>query len=199
MREKRPEKVFRSAAEWRAIVARYKRSGLTQATFCRQEGLALHTFKKHYRHHKEAAPRPGQFFEVVSSVPARKAGRSKWSCPTADACGCEGKAMWSGSGVQRILVYSEPVDMRKAFDGLLGLVKGVLAEDPLSGSLFVFVNRRKTYLKALYWDRTGFCLFAKRLERWRFRFSYEGLKQELSAQVFQLLLEGIELGRRRAG
>lgn len=107
--------------------------------------------------------------------------------------------MWGSPGVRRILAYSEPVDMRKAFDGLLGLVKGILAEDPLSGSLFVFVNRRKTYLKALYWDRTGFCLFAKRLERGQFRLPPNGPKQELSAQVFQLLLDGIELGRRRAG
>ena len=107
--------------------------------------------------------------------------------------------MWQSSSVRRILAYSEPVDMRKAFDGLLGLVKGVLAEDPLSGSLFVFVNRRKNYLKALYWDRTGFCLFAKRLERGQFRLPGGEAKQELSAQVFQLLLDGIELGRRRSG
>jgi transposase len=107
--------------------------------------------------------------------------------------------VWNSPGVRRILAYREPVDMRKAFDGLLGLVKGVLAEDPLSGSLFVFVNRRQTYLKALYWDRTGFCLFAKRLERGRFRLPQEEPKQELSAQVFQLLLDGIELGRRRKG
>ena len=89
--------------------------------------------------------------------------------------------------------------MHKAFDCLLGVVKGVLAEDPLSGSLFVFVNRRKNYVKARYWDRTGVCLFAKRLERGRFRFPQDGAKQELSAQVFQLLLDGIELGRRRPG
>ena len=72
MREKRLGKVFRSAAEWRAIVARYKRSGLTQAAFCTQEGLALYIFKKHYRSHKEAALRLGQFLEVVPSVPAPK-------------------------------------------------------------------------------------------------------------------------------
>lgn len=107
--------------------------------------------------------------------------------------------MWFAPSVRRILAYSEPVDMRKAFDGLLGMVKGVLAEDPLSGSVFVFVNRRKTYLKAIYWDRTGFCLFAKRLERGRFRFPQDGSTHELTAQVFQLLLDGIELGRRRRG
>jgi transposase len=104
--------------------------------------------------------------------------------------------MWRATGVQRILAYGEPVDMRKAFDGLLGVVKGLLEEDPLSGTLFVFVNRRGTYVKVLYWDRTGFCLFAKRLERGRFRFPTTARKQELSTQVFQLLLDGIELGRR---
>ena len=104
--------------------------------------------------------------------------------------------MWFTSEVRRILAYTEPVDMRKAFDGLLGVVKGVLQEDPLSGSVFVFANRRGNYVKLLYWDRTGFCLFAKRLERGRFRFPREERKQELSAQVLQLLLDGIELGRR---
>jgi len=79
---------------------------------------------------------------------------------------------------------------------LLGVVKEVLQEDPLSGSVFVFANRRGNYVKLLYWDRTGFCLFAKRLERGRFRFPREGRTQELSAQVLQLLLDGIELGRR---
>jgi transposase len=51
--------------------------------------------------------------------------------------------MWSVSGVRRILAYREPVDMRKSFTGLVGVVKGVLAEDPLSGTLFVFLNRRQ--------------------------------------------------------
>jgi transposase len=68
--------------------------------------------------------------------------------------------MWWATGVRRILAYTEPVDMRKAFDGLLGVVKGVLEEDPLSGSVFVFANRRGNYVKLLYWDRTGWCLFA---------------------------------------
>lgn len=65
--------------------------------------------------------------------------------------------MWTISGVRRILAYREPVDLRKSFPGLIGLVKSVLAEDPLSGSVFVFINRRGTLIKSLYWDRTGFC------------------------------------------
>jgi len=68
--------------------------------------------------------------------------------------------MWGVGEVRRILAYGEPVAMRKAFEGLLGLVKGSCAEDPLSGTLFVFVNRRGTYVKVLSWDRTGFCLLA---------------------------------------
>ena len=104
--------------------------------------------------------------------------------------------MWFTPEVRRILAYSKPVDLRKSIDGLVGLVKSVLGEDPLSGSLFVFINRRGNYLKLVVWDRTGFCLFAKRLERGRFRLPGEALTQELSVHVFQLLLDGIELGWR---
>ena len=104
--------------------------------------------------------------------------------------------MWFTPEVRRILAYSEPVDLRKSIDGLVGLVKSRLEEDPLSGSLFVFINRRGNYLKLVGWDRTGWCLFAKRLERGRFRLPTTARKQELSAQVFQLLLDGMELGWR---
>ena len=107
--------------------------------------------------------------------------------------------MWWTPEVRRILAYSEPVDLRKSIDGLVGLVKSRLEEDPLSGSLFVFINRRGNYLKLVGWDRTGWCLFAKRLERGRFRLPTTARKQELSAQVFQLLLDGIELGWRHRG
>ena len=104
--------------------------------------------------------------------------------------------MWGAQEVRRILAYREPVDLRKSFPGLVGLVKGVLAEDPLSGTVFVFVNRRGTLIKSVYWDRTGFCPFAKRLERDRFRLPGETPTRELSVQVFRVLLDGITLGRR---
>jgi transposase len=86
--------------------------------------------------------------------------------------------------------------MRKSFDGLVGLVQNALCEDPLSGSLYVFTNRRRTYVKAVYWDRTGFCLFAKRLERGRFVLPGNDETFELSEQAFRLLLDGIVLGTR---
>jgi transposase len=96
--------------------------------------------------------------------------------------------------VHRILAYRHPVDMRKSFDGLIALVQHALHEDPLSGSLYVFINRRRNYVKAVYWDRTGFCLFAKRLERGRFMLPGSTETFELSDQAFRLLLDGIVLG-----
>ena len=96
--------------------------------------------------------------------------------------------------VRRILAYREPVDMRKSFDGLVGLVRNTLREDPLSGALYVFANRRGNYLKLVYWDRTGFALFAKRLERGKFVFPGADRTQELSEEQFRLILDGIVLG-----
>lgn len=106
--------------------------------------------------------------------------------------------MFLSSTRRRILAYSEPVDMRKSFNGLVALVQGVLREDPLSGCLFVFFNRRGNYMKLVTWDRTGYCLFAKRLEHGRFRLPSESTKQELSEQALRLILDGIVLGKRRA-
>jgi len=100
------------------------------------------------------------------------------------------------SAVTRILACREPVDMRKSFDGLLGVVRSVLGEDALSPTLFVFFNRRGNYLKAVYFDRTGFCLFAKRLERGRFVLRGDEDRRVLGEQEFRLLLDGIALGSR---
>ncbi|MGB3399189.1 MAG: IS66 family insertion sequence element accessory protein TnpB [Candidatus Deferrimicrobiaceae bacterium] len=105
--------------------------------------------------------------------------------------------MISGNAPRRILLYGTPVDMRKSFDGLLAIVQGTLGEDALTGTLFAFVNRRGNYLKSVYWDRTGYCLFAKRLEQGRFRFPGGSEKHEVSEAVFRLLLDGIVLERRR--
>ena len=105
--------------------------------------------------------------------------------------------MFLSSAPRRILAYSEPVDMRKSFDGLVAVVQNVLHEDPLSGCLYVFFNRRGNYLKLVAWDRTGYSLFAKRLERGRFRLPSGESKQEISERAFRLILDGIVLGRRR--
>jgi len=106
--------------------------------------------------------------------------------------------MLLGRETRRILAYRHPVDMRRSFDGLMGLVQGTLCEDVLSGTLFTFFNRRGNLLKLLYWDRTGFCLFAKRLEHGRFVLPGDADTQELSLRAFELILDGISLDVRRA-
>lgn len=106
--------------------------------------------------------------------------------------------MWAESRPRRIFGYTEPTDMRKSFQGLLALVQEVFRdEDPYAGNLFVFVNRRGNFLKALAWDRTGFVLYAKRLERGRFVFPSLSASQELSERALRFLLDGIPLGVRR--
>lgn len=69
----------------------------------------------------------------------------------------------------RIYVATGSVDMRKSFDGLSAATETVLGLDPFSGYLFAFSNQARTILKILFWERGGYCLFSKRLERGRFR------------------------------
>ena len=68
----------------------------------------------------------------------------------------------------KVYLACKPVSMQKGFDGLTALASQVLGADPYSGHLFVFRGKRGDYLKALYWDGSGMCLFAKRLEKGRF-------------------------------
>ncbi len=92
---------------------------------------------------------------------------------------------------RRVYAYAEAVDMRKSFDGLLGVTRQVHEADGLSGDMYVFVNRRRTLAKILCWDRTGWCVLAKRLERGRFELRQGEDKQELSQQELELLLDGV--------
>lgn len=99
----------------------------------------------------------------------------------------------------RVFICREPVDMRKSYDGLAGCVEQLLSSDPLSGHLFVFFNRRATMVKILVWDRTGFCIYSKRLEQGRFAYLYEddGDVQTDFARLL-LILEGIDLAGSRS-
>ena len=99
----------------------------------------------------------------------------------------------------RVFLSSAPVDGRRGMDGLAALVRESFGEDPLSGHLFVFRNRRGDRAKILYWDRSGFWLLQKRLERGVFRFpSAEQPRVEVESAELALLLEGIDLaGARR--
>ena len=102
----------------------------------------------------------------------------------------------------RVFVARGATDMRKSFDTLAALVIDVVDEDPMSGHLFFFVNRRKNRAKILWWDRSGYCLLAKRLEHGQFRvFDRAGGSAggfEVTAAELALLLDGIDLrGARR--
>jgi transposase len=93
-----------------------------------------------------------------------------------------------------IFLAVEPADMRKGFDGLAQLVRERIAEDPLSGHLYVFRNRRRDRIKILYWDRDGFALWYKRLEKGTFRFpEAQGGRVEVTPAEMAAVLEGIDL------
>ena len=92
----------------------------------------------------------------------------------------------------RIYLYRAPCDMRKSFEGLCGLIRSELGEDPLSGSLFVFLNRRRNMIKCLYWDRDGFAIWFKRLERGCFNFpNIKTSNGRIDRLQLTLLLEGV--------
>jgi transposase len=88
--------------------------------------------------------------------------------------------------------------MRKSFDGLYALTRQGLDQDPLSGNLFAFINRRGSQMRVLYFDRTGLCVWAKRLETGRFISDWRRAStKEMDWTGLKLLLEGIEPGRMR--
>lgn len=97
----------------------------------------------------------------------------------------------------RIYVATTPADMRKSFDGLSAAVTQIIGQDPTSGHLFVFRNRRGDQIRVLFWDRTGYCIIAKRLARGRFHLpapvSPAACHLEVDAAELGLLLEGIDL------
>lgn len=91
-----------------------------------------------------------------------------------------------------VWLYAEPVDMRKQFDGLAALAQSKLKCTASSGELFVFVNRRRTQIKILYYSRGGYCLWSKRLEQGRFhQVKHDEDKIPLNWAELQCLIEGI--------
>lgn len=111
--------------------------------------------------------------------------------------------MLSIPNVTRVFLATEPTDMRKGFDGLFALVENVIREDPFSGHLFVFRNRRRDRLKVLWWDNDGLAIFYKRLERGNYQFPTDSVvsksgttsaRCEIRSDELSLLLAGIDLG-----
>jgi transposase len=90
-------------------------------------------------------------------------------------------------GIERVYLHRAPVDMRKQIDGLAILARDVIQQDPLAGAMFAFINTRRNKLKILVWERNGFILWYKRLERHRFHWPRVGESV--------LTLSGVELNR----
>ena len=95
----------------------------------------------------------------------------------------------------RIFFAAGATDMRKGFDGLQGIVSGVLEQDPLSGHLFLFVNRRRDKLKILYWDGDGLAIWYRRLEQGTFQMPHvvdDQKSAEIRSEELTMLLRGID-------
>jgi transposase len=98
----------------------------------------------------------------------------------------------------RISFCTSPVDMRKSFNGLIGIVRNELNADPLAGHLFVFLNRNNTLMKILYYDGDGYAIWFKRLESGTFRFPVQqaGVPSiEITRSGLSMILEGIDLSQ----
>lgn len=98
----------------------------------------------------------------------------------------------------RVFLYRLPTDMRKSFHGLIALTESALKQDPLSGSLFVFVNRRRDRIKILYWGQTGFCIWYQQLQQGTYQLpADDALKAQETVEVtrsqLSLILDGIDL------
>ena len=97
----------------------------------------------------------------------------------------------------RVWAHTAPTDLRKGYNGLYALVEKRLRKDPLSGELYLFVNRKRTSCKVLLWDGTGLCIFSKRLERGRFARLWREDEVSgpvvLTASELQLFIEGCVL------
>ena len=96
------------------------------------------------------------------------------------------------SSSTRIYIYRGITDMRKSFNGLSVIIQQYFPGELLTGSLFVFLNRRRNRIKLLYWDDDGFAIWFKHLQKGRFNFPENGESSQISRREFMALLEGVK-------
>ena len=104
--------------------------------------------------------------------------------------------MFTLSNDHRFLMYNQPTDMRKSFDGLSGLIKNQLATDPRGGDVFIFINKNRDKVKLLHWSGSGYTLYYKRLERGTFELpSYRQKRGSIQLNYARLvmLLDGLSI------
>jgi transposase len=108
--------------------------------------------------------------------------------------------MFTLPSVVQVFICLQPTDLRKSFDSLAALTAGAVGQNPLSGHLFVFLNRYRDRVKILFWDRSGYCLYYKRLEAGTFKIPQHydsGVSAAMSLPELTLMLEGIDLSNAR--
>lgn len=106
--------------------------------------------------------------------------------------------MFSLTSDHQYYLYQPACDMRKGFDGLCGLVLNELGTDPCNGSVYVFLNRRRTHMKLLHWEAGGFVLYYKRLEKGSFALPNQGVtSHSLSWPSLVLMVEGVVVEKHR--
>jgi len=157
------KRVRRSAESWRVLVAKQLESGLSVAAFCARERLSAANF---YQWRTRLGSGAVQAPAATSAAGGRLRGsgrigrqrspgaanRTRWWAGSAVGA----RLMFFPEGQVRVHVYGRPCDMRKSFDGLYALTKNELHQDPLSGRLFVFINRRGTQIKGICcWRYSG--------------------------------------------
>lgn len=101
---------------------------------------------------------------------------------------------WHGN--LRVYAYCAPVSMQKSFEGLAGLVRNELGRDPLSGELFLFTNRRRNYVKVLFFDGSGMCIYSKKIEKRRFGALWDFSRDKelmLTKSELELFLQGSQI------
>lgn len=137
--------------------------------------------------------------------PDRPSERHHRSCRAQRRCYMAGKGGGRGWGISmltlpssvRVFVAATPTDLRKSFDGLSIAVTSRFGKDPLCGDLYVFFNKRRTQVRILFWDRTGYCIVGKKLARGTFHFVHrdDGITSsvEMDAAELGLILEGIDV------
>lgn len=104
--------------------------------------------------------------------------------------------MFSLCSEHRFLLYSEPTDMRKSFDGLSGLIQNKLLSDPRSGDVFIFINKSRDKIKLLYWEGIGYTLYYKRLEKGRFelpRYDNKAGSVRLNYSQMVMIIDGLSI------
>ena len=150
--------------------------------------------RKTRRRHRDE-PLAGTIEVAIDGVTVR-IGRGAAGHDRRGVAGVESRRVIGPTGAVRVMVATKPVDFRKGADGLAALVRETMTADPFSGAVYVFRAKRADRIKLVFWDGTGLCLFAKRLEDGIFRWpKIEDGVMHLSAAQLSALLEGLDWRR----